>query len=49
MAPPNATATSPPLDRIALMSLTIRDSFSGMLPPQVGTQPADEPMTKAAV
>ena len=48
-APPNATVTSPPLERIALMSLTIRDSVSGMVPPQDGTHPAAEPMTNAAV
>src|SRR6266508_4122675 len=48
-APPKATVTSPPIPLMALMSLTMRDSVSGIVPPQDGTQPADDPITKAVV
>src|SRR6185312_9001093 len=48
-APPKDTATSPPSARRSLISPAIRESFSAMVPPQDGTQPADEPRTNASV
>src|SRR5262245_59098316 len=48
-APPNAIDTSPPAALTARMSLTMRASLSGVVPPHVGTQPAAEPITNAAV
>ena len=48
-APPNDTATSPPSARSALISPVIRESFSAIVPPQLGLQPDESPRTNASV
>src|ERR1043166_4346326 len=48
-ATPKDTGTPPPSPRHAPIWLKLRDSFSGIVPPQDGTQPADEPSTNASV